>query len=81
MPSIQMRDVPEPIYRRLADLAEREHRSLAQQTLVILARALNMETDPRARRKRVLAAIAEANLGKHRNLSDPVKLIREDRSL
>jgi hypothetical protein len=46
--------------RLLAGLAEKEHRSLAQQTLAVLARGLGVESDP-ARRQNVLAEIAARN--------------------
>ena len=79
MPAIQVRDVPEPIYRKLSELAEREHRSLAQQTLAILAASLNVETDFKARRKKILAGVS--SLPKTRRpLPDPTELIREDRN-
>ena len=58
MPTLQVRDVPEHIYRRLADLAEKERRSLAQQTLVILAKGLEVEIDPKARRREALRRIS-----------------------
>ncbi len=48
MPTLQVRDVPEHIYRRLADLAEKERRSLAQQTLVVIAKGLELEIDPKS---------------------------------
>lgn len=79
MPLIQVRDVPEPIYAMLVERAKRERRSLAQQTVEVLARGLQVEVDAKARRKAVLQAIrADATL-KHLKLSDPVKLIRKDR--
>jgi plasmid stability protein len=47
MALIQVRDVPDHIYRLLVQQAEQEHRSLAQQTLAVLARALETEMDLR----------------------------------
>jgi len=79
MPLIQVRDVPEPIYRKLVEQAKVERRSLAQQAVEVLARGLQVDLDAKARRKAVLQAIrADATLKKLK-LSDPVKLIREDR--
>ena len=79
MPLIQVRDVPEQIYRRLVEKAKQEHRSLAQQTVQVLAQGLQAEVDAKARRKAVLDEIrADAALQKLK-LSDPVRLIREDR--
>jgi len=79
MPTLQVRDVPEHIYRALAEQAERERRSLAQQTVAVLARGLNLETDAKARRKKVLDAVQSADHAAYGALPDPVKMIREDR--
>ena len=67
-----MRDVPELIYRLLAEQAERERRSLAQQAVTVLARA-------KARQRALLEAIRSAPTAHAGKLSDPTKLIREDR--
>ena len=79
MAMIQVRDVPGHIYRRLAEQAEQEHRSLAQQTLAVLSRGLGVEMDAKARRKKVLEAIAGMDHSPTKKLRDPACLIREDR--
>ena len=79
MPTLQVRDVPDHIYRRLVQEAGKERRSLAQQTIAVLAKGLEVDADPKARRKQVLAEIKRLNLGGGKKLLDPVKLIREDR--
>jgi len=79
MATLQVRDVPEHIYRRLAELAEKERRSLAQQTVAVLAKGLEVEVDPKARRRKVLEEAKRLNLGRGKSLPDFVKLIREDR--
>jgi hypothetical protein len=79
MPLIQVRDVPEHIYRRLAEQAKTERRSLSQQTIAVLAKGLDVDVDPKERRRRALAEIKEKLGGRRRTLSDPAKLIREDR--
>ena len=79
MPTLQVRDVPEHIYRRLAELAEKERRSLAQQAVAVLAKGLEVEVDPKARRRKVLEEAKRLNLGRGKSLPDFVKLIREDR--
>lgn len=79
MPMIQMRDVPDHIYRLLAEQAEKDRRSLAQQALAVLARGLDTGLNPRARRKKVLQALPASPPLQFRRLSDPVKLIRKDR--
>ena len=79
MPLIQVRDVPEQIYRLLAEQAARERRSLAQQVVAVLARGLEVELDAKARRRKVLQAIHSEAVPQAAKLSDPVKLIAEDR--
>lgn len=79
MPLIQVRDVPDHIYRLLADQAERERRSLAQQVVAVLARGLQVDMDAKARRSKVMEAIRASDRVHTRKLSDPAKLIRQDR--
>ncbi len=79
MATLQVRDVPEHIYRRLAELAEKERRSLAQQAVAVLAKGLEAEDDPKARRRRVLEEAKRLDLGRGKSLPDFVKIIREDR--
>ena len=79
MATLQVRDVPEHIYRRLAELAEKERRSLAQQTVAVLAKGLDVEVDPKARRRKVLEEAKRLDLGRGKSLPDFVKMIRQDR--
>lgn len=79
MPLIQVRDLPDHLYRLLAEQAERERRSLAQQVVAVLARGLQAEVDVKARRQRVLQAIETSVPARHSKLSDPAALIRKDR--
>jgi len=78
MPVIQVRDVPEHIYRLLAKQAEAERRSLTQHVIALLARALETEIDPKVRRQALLRSIQSAPLQTGK-LRDPAALIREDR--
>jgi len=80
MPLLQIRDLPEHLHRKLVSEAAREHRSLSQQAIAVLAKGLEVEADPRARRRRVLDEIKRLNLSGGKRLHDPVKLIREDRN-
>jgi len=79
MPMLQIRDLPEHLYKALKDRAEAERRSLAQQAVLELAKGLDMTADPRARRRSVIAAIRGADHTPYQNLPDAAKLIREDR--
>jgi hypothetical protein len=42
MPSIQIRDLPERLHRKLKAEARKEHRSFSQQGVVTIARGLGM---------------------------------------
>jgi hypothetical protein len=77
---IQIRDVPDHIYRKLVEQAGNERRSIAQQAVALLARGLEIELNPKVRRRKVLEAIHSGWHTPGAKLSDPAKLIREDRS-
>jgi hypothetical protein len=62
----------------LAKQAEEERRSLAQQLVEVLARGLHAEIDAKGRRRKVLKAIQTDRIQTGK-LSDPAKLIRQDR--
>ena len=79
MPVIQVRDVPDPIYRLLTEQAERQRRSLAQQVVAVLARGLEVDLDARARRRALLDSLQAGSGAWAAKLSDPARLIREDR--
>lgn len=57
MPSLQIRDLPEPLHEQLTHRARQQNRSLAQQALSDLQRASG--GDPRERRQAVLARIRQ----------------------
>lgn len=79
MPLLQVRDFPAELYRRLAMVAESEHRSIAQQTIVLLKRALEFKQERVSRRRAVIDGIRAAGLGVGKEFTDPAELIREDR--
>lgn len=77
MSSLQIRDLPEDLYRRIKLAAEREHRSLSQQAVIELRRAVG-SPDPHARQalvKRLRGAPSRLQSG----ALQPEDLIREDR--
>ena len=80
MPSLQVRELPVHIYRRLQKAAEAEHRSLAEEAVVTLARGLQTSLSNKERRRQLLRSIAEEPCFSDRATAvDPVQLIREDR--
>ena len=81
MASLQVRELPENIYSLLKRRAEAEHRSIAQESIVLLAKALDTSIAPKERRTRLLQKIEEEAEFNSETLAklDPVELIREDR--
>ncbi len=77
MPSLQVRELPEDIYRNLCAEAALEHRSIAQQAVAVLARGLRIDENQKRRRGALLAEIKANSCSL--SLPDPVALIREDR--
>ena len=78
MPTLQVREVPAEVYGALVEASVKERRSLAQQALVTLERGLGLAESGKARRRRVLAAIA-ATPKPDVDLPDAATLVREDR--
>ena len=79
MPLLQVRDVPADLYEKLSRVAEAEHRSISQETIVLLKKALGFQQENISRRKQVLAQIKATRLPNRADFPDPVDLIREDR--
>ncbi|GHV13571.1 hypothetical protein FACS189491_08700 [Spirochaetia bacterium] len=78
MPLLQVRDFPDDIYAELSFVARQEHRSIAQQTIVLIQKGLGRTETNRERRKRVLEEIAAMDVPEAAKAVDVVKLIRED---
>ena len=81
MSSLQVRELPENIYSLLKRRAEAEHRSIAQEAIVLLAKGLDTSISPKVRRTKLLQKISEEPglSGGTVSKLDPVELIREDR--
>ena len=78
--SLQVRELPEQIYKKLQSEAKKEHRSLTQQAIVTLARGLNIIENPQKRRLELLQTILDNPIiTNDTDYSDPIKLVREDR--
>jgi len=50
MPLLQVRDMPEDLYEKLSYVAEKENRSIAQETIVLLRKALSLQEERKLRR-------------------------------
>jgi plasmid stability protein len=78
MPTLQIRDLPDDVYRGIAAAARAEHRSLSEQAIVELRRALGL-TDTVLRRERVIADLAASGRRLPKEAPTPEALVREDR--
>ena len=80
MAILQVRDIPEDLYEILSIVAKQENRSISQETIVLLRKALQLKEERITKRKFLLTDLAEYNkLKKLNDFPDPVDLIREDR--
>ena len=77
MATLHVRDFPDEVYTKLRALAETENRSLSQEAIVLLKRAVELEGSNRARRRRIVRALKENR--PLRDAPEPEELIREDR--
>ncbi len=79
MPSLQIRDLPDAIYRALSLRALRERRSLAQQAVIELERFAEVES--KNRRLEALRDLRESiqNDGERKVGRAPADVVREDR--
>ena len=78
MPALQVREFPEDLYAQIGYLARREHRSLAQETVVLLKESIASRLGNRERRKRLLQSDELPGIDGS-ILPDPTELVREDR--
>jgi hypothetical protein len=69
-----------PDLREVEKEAKKKHRSLAQQAVITLAKGLDTLYNPKEKRSLLLDNLSRDKLNnKKYKLSDPVKIIREDR--
>jgi len=80
MAVLQFQDFPEDIYEKLAEQARINNRSIAQETIVLLKKQLNVTDDPKFRREELLHQLHENPIVLPKNAQNPSELIREDRS-
>jgi len=79
MPLLQVRDIPADLYETLSKVAASENRSIAQETIVLLKKALHYQEERSARRKRILEEIKAQNFKNTDRFPSPADLIREER--
>jgi hypothetical protein len=78
MATLQVRDLPQELYNKLSYLAEKEHRSLAQQTIVLLKEGVDKRLDNQSRRRKLIESFKGLGVDTS-GLPSPQELVREDR--
>jgi len=79
MPLLQVRNVPEDLYEELTHVAQADNRSISQETIVLLRKALDLKDERKLRRQRVFQEIKSSRLSGVDDFPDPADFIREDR--
>ena len=79
MASLQIRDMPEDLYESLRLKAEKDHRILAQQALVLLSEALKAGVRDSSRRMDALLKIRSSKVETKSIGISITELIQEDR--
>ena len=74
MSALEVRELPEDVYRGLQRLAEFENRSLAQEAVVLHRKALEIETSHQKRRERLLETLRHNDPVDTRDLAGKNKL-------
>ena len=78
MPTIQIRNIPNDIYVQIQYLAEKEQRSIAEQTIILLKESLNNSNSNKNKRRIILKKMEDLAIADVQ-LPDPITLLREDR--
>ena len=78
MPTLQVRDLPDEVYNQISYLADKEHRSLTQETIILLKEGINRRIGDKERRRKLLDKMSDLHIDGSK-YPDPVDLIREDR--
>lgn len=80
MPSLQVREMPSRLYGAIVEEANREHRSLAQQAIVVMQRGLRVDDRAAERRKELMERIRRRQAAdKWKPGKQPSELVAEDR--
>jgi hypothetical protein len=79
MPLLQVRDIPEDLYEAISKIAKQEHRSIAQETIILLRKSLGLTEERMTKRKRVIKEINDLAKDGSKSKLDPAEVIRQDR--
>ena len=77
MPILQVHDLPDEIYSQIYLLAQKEHRTIGQQTILMLQDSIDKRIGNKSKRQLVFKKMEDLNIEADQ-LPDPVALLRED---
>jgi hypothetical protein len=80
MPLLQVRDFPADIYEQIKFIAKCQHRTIAQQTIVLIKDGLEKEIPNKERRLKALERSRNRFVPEEAKDFDFVKAVREDRN-
>jgi hypothetical protein len=80
MPLLQVRNIPSDIYEQIKFEAKCQHRTIAQQTIVLIKDGLEKEVSNKERRLKALERSRNRFVPEEAKDFDVVKAIREDRN-
>lgn len=78
MPILQVHDLPDEIYSQIYLLAQKEHRTIGQQTILMLQDSIDKRVGNKSKRQLVFKKMEALNIEADQ-LPNPVVLLREDR--
>ncbi len=79
MPTLQVRNLPDHIYRKIVERAKAKRSSITSEAIYLLQRSLEMDENIKEQRLALIKAIEGKLVANVNVLSDPVDLIRADR--
>lgn len=78
MPTLHVRSVPEDIYNQVRSMAQEQQRSLSAQIVVLLQRALEIDTQQQEQAE-LLETIRRRRFAPSADVPESTELLREDR--
>ncbi len=79
MPTLQVRNLPEHIYKKIAELAKEKRTSITRETIYLLEKSLAMDSIRDQQKNLLIERMLKTAPEISCDLPDPVLLIREDR--
>lgn len=79
MPTLQVRNFPEHIYRKIAELAKAKRSSITKETIYLLEKSLAMDEQRELSKNLLVEGMLRSAPEDSEKLTDPVLLVREDR--